>query len=115
MPRVTVQYEYEWIIYGGCQEFARRLLGGDDIGCGFTALIDANGYVIYFQSNELKEDIREELKRNYGVIFFDPFDGPVHTFISWNNCSRKMLERSLNISLESAGNDFFSDSKQVMY
>ena len=111
---MTVKHEYEFVIFGGCAKLAGRLLGGSEIGFGFTALIDANGNVIYFQSNELKEGIREDLKKNFGVIFFDPFDAPEYTFISWDRCSKQMLEKSLDISLDSAGLNF-TDSHGVMY
>lgn len=119
MPRSTSKYSFEYSVFEGCSKLAHKIWGNSTRGFGFTALIDANGKIVLFKSNNLDGDQKSEYS-GFGKLFYDPFDAPEYTFIEWKNVTRKMMEKALDIDLKNnlgwpeSMNDFPS-SHQVMF
>ena len=89
MPRSTVKFQFEFTIWGWASEFSETLTGENR---AFLIIFNSDQSVDraffskerYFD-NALKESLT---KTNEFYFFYDPFEGPEYTYISWNNLSR---------------------------
>ena len=105
MPRVTQAYPFEWKVLGFASSLSSRLAsGGGDRS--FLMELDSDGAVRTLQF-ECPEDswhaLKESLDRaDTPYLFYDPFDVPEYTWLSWRRIDRPTMERLMGECFEDA-------------
>ena len=107
MPHITQAYAFESKILG----FACRLsvyLAGGQKGHSFVMVLNAEGAVqtLHFECPaDSWHHLTDRMDRDgTPYIFYDPFDAPEYTWISWRQISRSTMERLIGERFQ--GSDF---------
>jgi hypothetical protein len=96
MPRATYSYPFEAMVYAFTCDLAERLVasGGQ---ATFLLMFNNEGRIIPVNCTPPTMGWHEQCKtlQSTGTpyIFYDPFDAPEHTWLSWFNVSQTMMER----------------------
>lgn len=104
MPRSTARFQFEWKMMGWALRFSRTLTGENRC---FLLIVDAEGAVrqLHFGEGELEYDQdswRALMGAHPSWLFYHPFDGPVHTFMQWQDIERGSVERLMGERFEDA-------------
>jgi hypothetical protein len=96
MPHMTQGYPFEWKVLGSAESLSTKLAGTQGYH-SFLMVLDGNGSVRTLQF-ECPEDswhqLTERLDRaGAAYLFFDPFDAPEYTWLSWRHIDRSTMER----------------------
>lgn len=95
MPHMTQAYPFEWKVLGFAASLASKLAGRGHHS--FLMMVDGDGSVQSLQF-ECPEDGWHKLtakldEAGASYIFYDPFDTPDYTWMSWRNIDRSTMER----------------------
>lgn len=123
MPHATNQYGFEWKILEWATRFSKALCADPHVP--FLIVLSADGHAeqIHFgrAPEEHDEDVWRQLRTPASAWFaYDPFEGPVHTHLSWQLVPRAVFERLLGAPLvavdTTAGPQIdFPDTWSVMF
>ena len=116
MPHATCKYQFEWkildwathlssILAGHCH-YAFFMVFTEDGLAKKVILVD---HPETFDRKELQA-LQEEAS---SWLFYDPFEGPVYTYIQWQNVDRRTIERLMGANFEP--NDFVSNDKPIEF
>ena len=97
MPRATNKYPFESRVWEGLAKLAHQLTGQSGEGNGFKAVLNSKGCLLSVFSQGEYPDFAKRGEGAEANLFYDPFEGPEHQYISWSNVSADTLERILNI------------------
>ena len=116
MPHATCKYPFEWKIFSWAAHFSSVLTGDYDNAFfmaftedGLTKKIILGDHPETFDRKEL-EVLQQEAS---SWLFHDPFEGPVYTYIQWQNVDRRTMERLMGANFEP--NDFVSNGKSIEF
>ena len=116
MPRATCKYQFEWKIFNWAQHWSDILTGHPHYaffmvltGNGLTKKIILGDHPEAFDRKEL-EGLQQEASC---WLFHDPFEGPVYTFVQWQNVDRRTMERLTSTRFEP--DDFVCDDKSIEF
>ena len=112
MPRATANYPFEGKVWSGLVGLGDHLLGRSGEGFGFTATLDDAGRLTAIYAEEVDPDFRKRFKEAASSLFYDPFEGPVYTYIAWTNVPRTVMQRLLKIDFQRE--DFTGRDGQVL-
>jgi hypothetical protein len=116
MPRATCKYRFEWKVFDWAKNFSEILTGHDQYAF-FIAFTETGRARKVIVGDRPETFDRQELEALQGEspswLFHDPFEGPVYTYIQWQNVERRTMERLLGASFEP--NDFMSNDKSVEF
>ena len=103
MPRATSKYPFEWKILQAASHLSSGLAGHEYLP--FLILLSPEGQTrqILFGDSPERKDVAvwDPLMQAARAWFmYDPFDGPVYTYIAWQQVSQRTLERILRITFE---------------
>ncbi len=108
MPRKTQGYEFEWKILEFAGEFSERLFGGH---FPFVMVFNSGGVLrsLYFEPPFSSwRDLTVKLKESGEPHFFyDPFDAPEWTWVSWFGLEQTTMERLIGRPFDES--DFTKD------
>lgn len=94
MARATVQYSFEWTLFGWAGQLSHTLTGENR---GFVMVFAPDGAVreVHFGHQENKSPSNNETltNNNPSYFFYDPFDSPEYTYIQRQNVEQGTLER----------------------
>lgn len=97
MPHSTQAYPFEWKVLSFAAGLSTRLTGRDFQG--FVMALDEEGgaRAVSFEPPEGGwAGITGEMDRaGTPYLFYDPFDGPAYTWLSWKGIDRTVMERLL--------------------
>jgi hypothetical protein len=98
MPHATNQYAFEWKIFEWAGRFSQQLTGGPHYP--FLILLSPEGRVLQIHVGDAPEQHDDQLWQRLrqpvaSWFVYDPFEGPVYTYIAWQNVSQVVLERLL--------------------
>ena len=109
MTHMTQGYPFEWKVLGFANNLSRRLAGD---GCTFLMVLNSEGALrtLQFEHSESSwHDLTQQLKEaDESHVFYDPFDAPEYTWISWHNVERPTMERLIGKHFD--GSDFAKSS-----
>ena len=116
MPRATTKYQFEWKVFDWAQSFSNNLTG--NVHYAFLIIFTENGLpkrIIFGDRPEWHDHQEFETMRRDASSWFlhDPFDGPVYTYLKWQNVQRQVMERLIGAKFEP--NDFVSNDKTIEY
>jgi hypothetical protein len=116
MPRATNKYHFEWKIFDWAQHFSSILTG--HCHYAFFMVFTENGLtkkiVLGDQPEEFDRKELETLQQEASSwLFHDPFEGPVYTYVVWQNIDRRTIERLIGAEFEP--NDFASDDETIEF
>ena len=102
---MTQAYPFEWKVLGFASSLSGRLASGPG-DRSFLMELDSDGAVRTLQF-ECPEDswhtLKESLeKADTPYLFYDPFDAPVYTWLSWRRIGRPTMERLMGECFEDA-------------
>jgi hypothetical protein len=116
MPRATCKYQFEWKIFNWVKHLSHILTGHPDYAFfmvlaenGLTRKIILGDHPETFDHKEL-EGLQQEASC---WLFHDPFEGPVYTFVQWQNVGRGTVERLMGAEFEP--DDFLYDDKSIEF
>ena len=105
MPRSTQSYPFEWKVLGFASSLSARLVGRPGYD-SFLMVLDTDGSVrmLQFERSESSWAQRTAMLDSTGAsyLFYDPFDAPEYTWLSWNRIERSTMERLMEESFEDA-------------
>jgi hypothetical protein len=96
VPRATHKYPFEWRILEWACKLSGAFTGSPHYP--FLVLLDAAGVAerVVFGSAPETHDEKEwsSLREGAGAwLAYDPFDGPVYTYLSWDGLDQPTMER----------------------
>lgn len=116
MPHPTCKYPFEWKILNWAQRFSTVLTG--HCHYAFFMVFAENGLTKKIILGDQPETFdRKELvvlqQEASSWLFHDPFEGPVYTYVQWQNVDRSTMERITGASFEP--NDLTSNGKSIEF
>lgn len=112
MPRATCRYGFEGKVFAWAGGFSHTLTG--HVHYPFLVIFGADGaarQVLVGESPERHDEAKWQAAREGAEswLVYDPFDGPVYTYIEWTNVDREVMERLLGAPFEPG--DFASEGE----
>jgi len=107
MPHATDRFPFEFRMLSWAHHLSHVMTGENRC---FLLVLDSQGAVrqLLFGEDEYNYDSetwQAAMQSNPCWLFYHPFDGPVHTYMQWQNVQRTTLERLTGRPFEDA--DFF--------
>ena len=98
MPHATNKYPFEWKIFEWAGRLSKQLTG--NFHYPFLILLSRDGRVLQVHFGDAPEQHDEHVwqqlrEANPCWFVFDPFEGPVYTYLTWQNAPRTTFERLL--------------------
>ena len=94
MPHSTYGYPFEEKVFGYASQLSERLTGRE---LTFLMTLDFEGVIRALQFEPPKSSWHELTDRltkaDEAYLFYDPFDAPEYTWISWLSIKRSTMER----------------------
>ena len=95
MPHTTQAYPFEWKVLDFAQALSARLAGKRFVS--FLMVFDDKGSVRTVQLERPENGWHDLTKRldesGSAYLFYDPFDAPEYTWLSWRQTDRSTMER----------------------
>lgn len=105
MPHMTQAYPFEWKVLGFAQNLSMTLAGKDG-NASFLMVLNDNGAVRTLQFECPKNGWHNLTNRldesGAGYLFYDPFEAPEYTWLSWRLIDRSTMERLVGNCFEDA-------------
>jgi len=104
MPHATFRFPFEFRMLSWAADLSHLMTGENRC---FLLILDAEGVVcqLLFGEDEYnydQETWQAAMRSNPCWLFYHPFDGPVHTYMQWQNVQRTTLERLMGQQFEEA-------------
>jgi hypothetical protein len=95
MPRATARFPFEFKIMSWAVHFSKVMTGENRC---MLIILDSDGAVrqLFFGEDEYHYDLEmwETLRQsNQCWLFYHPFEGPVYTYMEWQDLQRNTIER----------------------
>ena len=104
MPHATHRFPFEFKMLSWAADLSHLMTGENRC---FLLVLDAEGVVrqLLFGEDEYnydRETWQAAMQSSPRWLFYHPFDGPVHTYMQWQNVQRTTLERLMGQQFEDA-------------
>ena len=104
MPHATFRFPFEFKMLSWAADLSSLMTGENRC---FLLILDSEGAVrqLLFGENEYdydRETWQVAMQSNPCWLLYHPFDGPVHTYMQWQNIQRTTLERLMGKQFEEA-------------
>lgn len=104
MPHMTQAYPFEWKVLVFAHRLSEKLAGKPFVS--FLMVFDDKGSVrtLQFEHPENGWHILTKRLNESGAVylFYDPFDAPEYTWLSWSHIDRSTMERLIEHPFEDA-------------
>ncbi len=103
MPRSTCKYGFEFKVCHFAFDISRRF-GGSKSPAAFLLALDSDDSVLTLSFDPPCDGWSEWKKRMEAAgmahLFYDPFDAPDHTWLSWHGIAKSTMERLMKSTFE---------------
>ena len=104
MPHAAHRFLFEFKMLSWAANLSQVMTGENRC---FLLILDSEGAVrqLLFGEDEYnydRETWQAAMQSNPCWLFYHPFDGPVHTYMQWQNVQRSTLERLMGKQFEDA-------------
>lgn len=116
MPHATCKYPFEWKILSWATDLSSVLTGHCHYAffMAFTESGQTRKVILGDQPEAFDRKQLQALQQEASSwLFHDPFEGPVYTYIEWQNLDRSTMERITGIHFEPS--DFVSNGKSIEF